>query len=83
MKKFMITGGLLGFLIGLVFGMVQESSWPSVIWRASVASLGAGILVRWWGGLWVRCLQQAYEEKLAAAEAKTEQTPMKTLASKT
>ncbi len=64
MKKFMITGGLLGFLIGIVSGVVQKSEWPSVIWRASVAALGAGLLLRWWGRLWVHSLKEAGQQQL-------------------
>jgi hypothetical protein len=76
MKKFMITGGLAGFAIGIVFGLVQQSSWPSVIWRASVAALGAGLLMRWWGGIWCRSLQQAYQEHaLAQAQATEHSAP--------
>lgn len=64
MKKLMILGGLLGFLIGLVFGLVQGSSWPSIVWKASVATLLAGLLVRWWGRIWVRSLHESYEARL-------------------
>jgi hypothetical protein len=70
MKKFMITGGLVGFVLGLIFSLAQQSSWPAAIWRASVASFGAGILIRWWGGVWVKSVRRAYEEKMAAAAAK-------------
>src|SRR5260370_8914781 len=59
MKLMMFLGGLLGFLIGLGFGLVQQSAWPGVIWRASAAALGAGILMRWWGKLWISSLEQA------------------------
>ncbi|MFO1497075.1 MAG: hypothetical protein U1G07_01535 [Verrucomicrobiota bacterium] len=69
MKKFMIAGGLLGFAIGLVFGYVQNSSWPLMIWRASVASVCGGLLLRWWARVWVNSLHEIYQQKLAA-EAK-------------
>jgi hypothetical protein len=65
MKKFMITGGLIGFLIGIVSGVVQRSEWPSVIGRASVAALAAGLLLRWWGRVWAEGLHQADEQPLA------------------
>jgi hypothetical protein len=63
----MILGGLIGFLIGISFGVAQGSAWPAVIWRASVATFLAGFLMRWWGGLWIKGLQQAQRERLAAA----------------
>ena len=64
----MILGGLIGFLIGISFGIAQGSAWPAVIWRASIATFLAGILLRWWGAVWVKGLRQAHRERLAAAE---------------
>jgi hypothetical protein len=69
MKKMMIMGGFLGFLIGTATGVAQHSSWNSILWRASVAALVAGFLLRWWGQVWMNGLAEAYQEKLAAAEA--------------
>ena len=69
MKKLMITGGLVGFLIGIATGLAQHSSWSSILWRASVAALAGGYLLKWWGGVWMKSLAEAYQEKLAAAEA--------------
>jgi hypothetical protein len=79
MKKLMITGGLLGFAIGVVFGLLQESQWPAVLWRASVAALCAGILLRWWGRLWARSVHMACRERQAE---KSGATPALTLPSK-
>jgi hypothetical protein len=70
MRLWMILGGLIGFLIGVSFGIAQGSAWPAVIWRASVATFLAGVVLRWWGGVWIRSLQQAQGERLLAAEAK-------------
>lgn len=69
MKKLMIMGGLVGFLGGTGAGLAQGSSWSSIIWRASVAAVAAGFLMRWWGQVWMNGLKEAYQEKLAAAEA--------------
>lgn len=69
MKKMMITGGFLGFLIGTSVGLARNSSWSSILWRSSVAAVGAGFLLRWWGQVWINNLSEAYQEKLAAAEA--------------
>ncbi len=67
----MILGGLIGFLIGICFGLAQGSPWPDVIWRASVATFLAGIVLRWWGGVWIKSLQQARQEQLFPPEKKT------------
>jgi hypothetical protein len=69
MKKLMILGGLVGFLGGIAAGLAQGSSWSSIFWRSSVAALVAGFLLRWWGQVLSNGLQEAYAEKLAAAEA--------------
>jgi hypothetical protein len=70
MKKLMITGGLAGFLIGIISGCFRNGEWPTVIWRASVGACGAGVLLRWWGGIWLRTLRQNAE--LLAADAPVE-----------
>ena len=78
MKLLMILGGLIGFLIGISFGLVQESSWPSVFWRASIAAYASGFLMRWWGKVWVQGLQAAYQERRAAQvkmEAQSKNSP--------
>jgi hypothetical protein len=68
MKQLMILGGLVGFLIGTGFGLAQESAWPSVIWRSCIASFAAGMLLRWWGKIWVQGLEQAHRERMASSQ---------------
>jgi hypothetical protein len=68
MKLIMVLGGAIGFSIGLGFSWAQGSPWPSVLWRAAIAALLAGILLRWWGRLWIKCLQDSHRERLAAAK---------------
>jgi hypothetical protein len=71
MKKLMLLGAFLGFLIGLSFGVLQETPWPSVLWRASVAAAAAGLLLRWWGNQWVRGLREAHAVKMASPALET------------
>jgi hypothetical protein len=77
MKKLMMLGGLLGFSTGLVIGLACGASWPSVMWRASVAALGAGWLVRWWGGVWVRSLREGFAENLSVEPARASSDSLK------
>jgi hypothetical protein len=80
-KKFMITGGLAGFLIGLAFGLIRQSAWPSILWRASVVALVLGILLRWWGRIWVESLRQAGAER-TAAQARAAETSAPSIVAK-
>ena len=78
MKLLMLLGGLIGFLIGISFGLLQESTWPSIFWRASIAAYASGILMRWWGKVWIEGLKSAYQEKTIAqakAEAQNKTSP--------
>ena len=78
MKKLMIIGGLIGFLIGIVFGLMQGVAWPALFWRASVTTFAAGMLMRWWGRVWVRSLQESYAHRLASeVEPSALQAPKK------
>ena len=69
MKKLMIMGGLIGFLIGIVFGLIQGVPWPALFWRASIATLTAGLLLRWCGGVWIRGLHESQTQRHAAEAA--------------
>jgi len=62
MKKLMIMGGLIGFLIGVSLGLVKGVTWPALLLRASVAALAAGLLLRWWGRLWIRGLHESFNQ---------------------
>lgn len=80
MKKLMLLGGMLGFGIGAVFGRLQEASDATILWRSCVAALAAGLLMRWWGRLWITNLKTTLAEQaqrhqqqqqLAAAKSAT------------
>ena len=65
----MISGGVLGFGIGVLSGVVTEgSTWPVILLRASIGALAAGVLLRWWGHVWAQCWNQAQAERQAARE---------------
>ena len=74
MKLLMISGGLIGFLIGIFFGMAQGSEWPAILWRASVAAFLAGVVLRWWGRVWIKSLRQCRGTR-SGSTAKAEPLP--------
>ena len=63
MKPLMILGSLVGFVIGAGCSLAENCPWPIVLWRACVGALLAGILARWWGGIWLEGLQSAIENR--------------------
>jgi hypothetical protein len=69
MKKLMVTGGMLGFSSTVLIGMLDVGvAWPGILWRASVAALVTGLMFRWLGRVWISCIQQLQEERIAAAK---------------
>lgn len=80
MKKMMVAGGLLGFGLGLLCGFATEgSAWPGILLRASVAALLAGLLLRWWAGVFARCLARAHADRQAALAAAKPPSPLSLL----
>lgn len=72
MRLLMILGGLIGFLIGIALGAAQGASLPEILWRSSVAAFLAGIVLRWWGKVWVSSLKKELRERAAATPSKPE-----------
>ena len=77
MKLLMLFGGIMGFGIGAVLGLISQAAWPSVIWNACIATYLAALLMRWWGRIWTGSLHQALIEKAVAAAATPPPTPAK------
>ena len=69
MKKMMIMGGMLGFAIGAVTGIVKEISWPALFLRSCVTALIAGLLFRWWGQVWLNGLRDSLAQKPAEKQS--------------
>jgi len=69
MKMLMLIGAILGFALGIALGLVAQAEWPSMLWRASVGAAVVGLLMRWWGRIWVRGLQDALEQQRVAQTA--------------
>ncbi len=75
MKFMMVLGGLIGFGIGAGFSWAQGSPWPSALWRSAATALLGGLLLRWWGRLWVRCLRDAQAASKRTGQVKPERIP--------
>jgi hypothetical protein len=65
MKLLMLTGALIGFLIALATGWVQQVPWPTLLWRASLVAYLACLLFGWWGRHWSHNLQLALQNQPA------------------
>jgi hypothetical protein len=64
MKKLMLLGAMLGFGIGASFGRLQNASDSTILWRACVAAAAAGLLMRWWGRMWMGGLRDSLAHQL-------------------
>ncbi len=60
----MILGGLLGFVIGMGFGIAGHGNWISILCKACIAAYLTGLMMRWWARIWAHCLKEAFKEKL-------------------
>ena len=69
MKSLMILGGFTGFVLGVFLGLLKDASWPTILWRSSVAALAGGVLLRWWGQIWMKCLREAQRQSQQAGQA--------------
>ena len=63
MKLLLLTGGLMGFGIGLGLGLAHEQSLPHALVHACVALYVGAALMRWWGRVWSKALQDARREE--------------------
>jgi membrane associated rhomboid family serine protease len=63
MRVLMILGGLIGFLIGICLGAAQGSALPKILWRASIAAFLSGVVLRWWGKVWLNSLRKEIRER--------------------
>lgn len=63
MKIFMLTGAMLGFLLGIALGLGAGSDWPSTLWHACAGALALGVLMRWWARVWLRGFHETLEQR--------------------
>jgi galactitol-specific phosphotransferase system IIC component len=81
MKKFMLTGTIIGFLLGIGLGIAGRTDWPSIFLHAAAAAAALGLLMRWWAGVWLRGLRASCEQR-QQAEAVARQQAHSTSAQK-
>lgn len=53
----------MGFATGIGLGLLREKSLCSIILHACVVMYVGGLLMRWWGRVWIRSLQSANEKE--------------------
>ena len=53
----------MGFVTGIGLGLLREKSLCSIILHACVVMYVGGLLMRWWGRVWIRSLQYANEKE--------------------
>jgi len=63
MKTLLLLGGMAGFVIGISFGLAAARPLPLALLQACATAYGAGLLLRWWGRVWVKSLLQANAER--------------------
>lgn len=64
MKLLMTAGAIFGFLGSLTLGVANDGEWGTMLWRATAAALVCGLMLRWWGRLWLKCLVEVQQESL-------------------
>ena len=78
----MLTGAFIGFLLGIALGFAGRADWPTVLWRACVGAAAMGLLMRWWGRIWLRGLHTSLQERRAAEAATRQQLQTTTITKK-
>ena len=77
MKNLMILGGMIGFVGSGILGWMarEETLWLLV--KASLATCAGGLMLRWWGQLWLSSLKVAVREEMAQETIKTDVSEIK------
>jgi len=72
----MVIGGLIGFSIGLSMGWAHDCPPLTMLLRASVAAFLSGVVLRWWGRVWVKSYLQAQHQKMVSSVQTQDKAPL-------
>ena len=73
MKVLILTGTVIGFLLGIALGLAGRIDWPSAFLRAAAAAATLGLMMRWWGGVWISGLRESNEQRHVAEALERQQ----------
>lgn len=68
MKRMMLTGAMTGFACGFGIGWARETPLEDAFFHACLGAYLVGMLMRWWGGVWVQGLRESCAERAAVAK---------------
>jgi hypothetical protein len=69
MKSLLLVGGLMGLGLGTGISYLQGTAWPACFWHGCVAAYLSALLMRWWGRVWRKSLEQSVQEREQAQSA--------------
>ena len=75
MKLLTILGALIGFSVGVSIGVARGNEWSGIFWRATLSAVASGLLLRWWGNLWIQCLAASNRDRAEQAAKAATATP--------
>jgi len=69
MKSLLLVGGLMGWGLGMGFSYLKGTAWPACFWHGCVAAYLSALLMRWWGNVWRKSLEQSIQEREQAQDS--------------
>jgi len=77
MKNLMILGGMIGFVGSGILGWMAREETLWILVKASLATCAGGLMLRWWGQLWLSSLKVAVQEEMDQETMKTDDSDIK------
>ena len=77
MKNLMILGGMIGFVGSGILGWMAREETLWILVKASLATCAGGLMLRWWGQLWLSSLKIAVQEEMDQETMKTDDSDVK------